>query len=469
MSYHNIKTVFQFLGLGSETGITPNFWITIAFRVLNWGASAGFILGFICLLYPVTKRLLSARQRFWIWMIGWMGAYLHRMHEVLGILRIFPVTLRDLITPRTVNSYDRMPSYLPAIYDGAGPYNLVFPGGGMVQVNLNDWMGIVLLVIWLAGVIFMLRRFSHGFRYAERLKEQGTLIRPREPVCTYGTDETPVEIYLCDNLPTSFVHQSFKSGIPAIFLQRELTQHRGRLVLCHEANHIKLNHCRLKGMMMVALVVHWWNPLIWLAYILTCRDMELDCDARTISELSGEERREYARTLLELGAGKQLWDAPMCFGESDAAIRVKAAVRWKPSKWWKKWMTGVLAFSVILSLFGGPTRSVTIPEDAPLTSLRTELRWEKLKHEDVDRLVRDMEKRLRGERFYGRRIIELWETPEEGEERVTIFLCRLSDDKWRKIAVRLNKSSGIKYTDGLDSSDHDLLKTPDLTNCVRIY
>ena len=83
-----------------------------------------------------------------------------------------------------------------------------------------------------------------------------------------------------------------------------------------------------------------------------------------------------------------------------------------------------------------------------------------MKHEDVDRLVRDMEKRLRGERFHGRRMIELWETPEEGEERVTIFLCRLSDDKWRKVVVRLKNISGIKYTDGLDSSDCDLLKAP---------
>ncbi len=466
MSYHNIKTVFHFLSLGSETGITPNFWITLAFRILNWGASAGLILGFICLLYPVTKRLLSARQRFWIWMVGWMGAYLHRMYESLGMLRIFPVTLRDLITPRTVNSYDGTPAYLPSIYDGAGPYNLVFPGGGTVQVNLNDWIGIVLFLIWLTGVIFMSRRFSNGFLYAERLKEQGTLIRPREPVCTYGhpTEKKAVEIYLCENLPTSFVHQSFWNGTPAIFLQRELGQHRGRLVLCHEANHIKLNHCRLKGMMLIALSFHWWNPLIWLAYILTCRDMELDCDARTMSELSKEEQREYARTLLELGAGKQLWETPMCFGESDAAIRVKAAVKWKPARPWKVLLTGGLTVIIVLSLLGGPTDSVTVPGDASLTSLRTETRWERLKHENVDMLVKDMEKRLSGER-----IIELWEIPEEGEERVTIFLCRLSNDKWCEVALRLKNVSGITYTDEPDYFDEDLLKTPDLTNCVRIY
>ena len=164
-----------------------------------------------------------------------------------------------MITPRMVSSYDCIPSYLPQLYDGAGPYNLVFPGGGTVQVNLNDWMGIVLFLIWLAGVIFMFRRFYRGSQYAERLKEKGTRIRPRVPVCTYGhpTEEKPVEIYLCDNLPTSFVHQSFWNGTPAIFLQRELSQRRGRLVLCHEANHIKLNHCRLKVMMLVALV---WRP-----------------------------------------------------------------------------------------------------------------------------------------------------------------------------------------------------------------
>ena len=462
-----MKTILQFLNLGSDAGFTPNVWITLVFRVLNWGAAAGFILGFICLMYPVNKHLLSARQRVWIWMIGWMSTYLRRCYEAFGILRIFPVTFRDIITPRTTSSYDTfdtIPSYLPSCYDGAGPYNLAFPGGGVLQVKLNDWIGMVLFVIWLAGVIFMFRRFSYGSRYAERLKEHGTLIRPREPICTYGTDETPVDIYLCTNLPTSFVHQSFKSGIPTIFLQRELDQHRGRLVLCHEANHIKLNHCRLKGMMVVALSFHWWNPLLWLSYILTCRDMELDCDARTMSELSEEERREYARTLLELGAGKQLWDAPMCFGECDAAVRIKAVVRWHPEKVWKELTTWGIAGLMMLSLIGGPTDIVVVPEDAPLTSQRLELRWERVKQEGVRFLLKDMEKRLNG-----RQIVELWETPEEGEERVTLLLCRLSDSNWRRVAVRLKKISGLKYTDGLDSSDRDLLNAPDLTGCIRLY
>ena len=65
MSYADMKTVFHFLNPGSDVGVTSNVknGITLVFHFLNWGAAAGFILGFICLLYPLTKRLLSARQR----------------------------------------------------------------------------------------------------------------------------------------------------------------------------------------------------------------------------------------------------------------------------------------------------------------------------------------------------------------------------------------------------------------------
>lgn len=54
------------------------------------------------------------------------------------------------------------------------------------------------------------------------------------------------------------------------------------------------------------------------------RDMELACDQRTLDQLEPEQRKEYAKTLVELGAGRRLWEAPLCFGECDGALRVRA-------------------------------------------------------------------------------------------------------------------------------------------------
>ena len=135
------------------------------------------------------------------------------------------------------------------------------------------------------------------------------------------------------------------------------------MVLRHEFNHLKRKHPWMKVIITCGLVLHWWNPLIWLAYKYTCLDLEMDCDRFTLEQLSPQNCREYAKTLVELGAGKQIWDAPLAFGESDGAARVKAAVTWKKQtiyvqETWKQknfWLRlpSFLVFLLLLLFFVG--------------------------------------------------------------------------------------------------------------------
>ena len=122
-----------------------NFWIDFVFEYLNLGLASGMILGFLWLLRPVTTRLLTPRQRVWLWGAGWLGAYLPSWYALLSWVHILPVTLRDIITPRTG---DRgVPQFLPE-YEKEGIYNLAFPGGGAVQVELTDTIGLVILLVY---------------------------------------------------------------------------------------------------------------------------------------------------------------------------------------------------------------------------------------------------------------------------------------------------------------------------------
>ncbi len=98
-------------------------------------------------------------------------------------------------------------------------------------------------------------------------------------------------------------------------------------MLRHELEHIRLGHLWFKGWANMGVFLYWWDPLIWLGYKYFCRDLELACDAAVLKELEPEERREYARTLVEMGAGRSLWSTPLCFGECDTAVRVKTAAR----------------------------------------------------------------------------------------------------------------------------------------------
>lgn len=80
--------------------------------------------------------------------------------------------------------------------------------------------------------------------------------------------------------------------------------------------------------------------------------MELACDARTMKRLAPEERREYAKILLDAGAGKSMWDMPLAFGESDGERRVKALLAWKPLTIPRK-LLGLCAAALVMCLFLG--------------------------------------------------------------------------------------------------------------------
>lgn len=137
-------------------------------------------------------------------------------------------------------------------------------------------------------------------------------------------------------------------------------------MLRHELEHIRLGHLWFKGWANMGVFLYWWDPLIWLGYKYFCRDLELACDAAVLRELEPEERREYARTLVEMGAGRSLWSTPLCFGECDTAVRVKTAARpQRTGGAWRglSWLTTVLLF---LFFLGGPTQGV-LAEDALLT------------------------------------------------------------------------------------------------------
>lgn len=127
------------------------------------------------------------------------------------------------------------------------------------------------------------------------------------------------------------------------------------LVLRHEWNHLRMRHSWMKSWANLVLVAWWWNPILWAAYYYFCRDMKLACDEKTLRDLEkGEQRKQYAQTLVELASGKMLWGEPLAFGECGAVARVKAAVAWHKPRWWVKlgkWCAFVLLF---LFFVGGP-------------------------------------------------------------------------------------------------------------------
>ena len=341
----------------------------IALMLWNMGIAAGMMLGGMLVLRPVLLRLLTARQRTWLGMLGWYGTGMINLFSVLGWVHILPVTFWDLITPRTTGrTANELPAYLPVDYRGTGEYVMALPGGKAVWVELTDWMVLAVTLVWLAGIaalsIWMWRRS----RRLKALGRQGELLAPKDSGLKWLQEDRDTAVRLCRGLPTSFVYQGGEKidgkRYDMIYLQAELSPQRRELVLRHEWNHLRMRHRWMKSWASLVLVAWWWNPILWASYYYFCRDMELACDEKTLRDLEkGEQRKQYAQTLVELASGKMLWGEPLAFGECGAVARVKAAIAWHKPRWWVKlgkWCAFVLLF---LFFVGGPRNIPFLPED----------------------------------------------------------------------------------------------------------
>ena len=325
----------------------------IALMLWNMGIAAGMMLGAMLLLRPVLLRLLTARQRTWLGMLGWYGTGMINLFSVLGWVHILPVTFRDLITPRTTGrTANELPAYLPVDYRGTGEYVMALPGGKAVWVELTDWMVLAVTLVWLAGIAALSIWMWCRSRRLKALGRQGELLDPKDSGLKWLQEDRDTAVRLCRGLPTSFVYQGGEKiegkRYDMIYLQVELPPQRRELVLRHEWNHLRMRHSWMKSWANIVLVSWWWNPILWAAYYYFCRDMELACDEKTLRDLEkGEQRKQYAQTLVELASGKMLWGEPLAFGECGAVARVKAAIAWHKPRWWVKlgkWCAFVLLF-----------------------------------------------------------------------------------------------------------------------------
>ena len=341
---------------------------------LNLGLAVGLTCGALLLLRPLLKRVLSPRQRLLLWMTAWLSAYVPQWYQILSWPHVLPVTFRDLITPRTMEnlSFDRVPAYFPDC-QGEQQINLALPGGAYLPVTLEPWMVTLAGAVLLGGVVLLTLYFCRRSEGIKAQASQGRLLDWDGPELKpfYGLKPAGdyVLVRLCKGLPTSFVYQKAEKldGIKynMIYLQEELPQERMALVLRHELNHRVRIHGMVKAAVTFALALHWWNPLLWLAHRYVCLDLELDCDQATLNQLPPAQRREYAKTLVELGAGRQLWDVPLAFGESDGAVRVKALLAWRPRSIPFRVLQWAAFVLVLLFFLGGPWRAV-LPQDVEL-------------------------------------------------------------------------------------------------------
>lgn len=184
-----------------------------------------------------------------------------------------------------------------------------------VENSANPMQLVVFLgaCLWLAGIFIMA---AHSIITYRRLQKRLKTAIPEGD-----------NIYRTHDITTPFVCGIFS---PRIYLPPTLLEQEKKYILLHEQIHLKRKDYIWRIVSYFALCIHWFNPLVWLAFFLSGKDMEMSCDEAVIRILGSGVKKEYSASLLALASGRHIMPGiPLAFGEGETGSRIKNVLRYK--------------------------------------------------------------------------------------------------------------------------------------------
>ena len=270
-------------------------------KLLNMSIAASWLV-----IAVIVLRFLLKKTPSWISCLMW---------GIVALRLVMPFSIESafsLIPSAEVIPLDVAASGTPAIHSGIPVVNSVI--NPMVTQSFAEKAGSLDMLIhyaalvWLAGVVLML--VYSAVTYI-KLYHQVSMSIP----C--GDN-----VYLCDEVESPFLLGIF---CPRIYLPSDLPEEQQSFVLDHENAHIKRRDYLWKPLGFLLLAIHWFNPLMWLAYILLCRDIELACDEKVVAELGNEQRADYTQALVAWYQPPQDCSLPLGFwrGQRESAGKIR--------------------------------------------------------------------------------------------------------------------------------------------------
>ena len=196
----------------------------------------------------------------------------------------------------------------------------------------------ILTLIWLAGMVLLL-----AYSLVSLLRLRRRLV---------GAVQLEDNIYLADHIPSPFVMGLFR---PKIYLPSILTETERGYILRHEQYHLRRRDHLVKFLSFLALCIHWFNPLVWAAFVLSGKDMEMSCDEAVVRELGEDIRADYSASLLSLATGRRIVAGmPLAFGEGDTGSRIRNLLNWKRPRPWVMAVCAVVCVGLIALCAANP-------------------------------------------------------------------------------------------------------------------
>jgi len=160
-------------------------------------------------------------------------------------------------------------------------------------------------------------------------------------------------IFIADDIKSPCVVGLFR---PKIYLPCNLEDKERWYIILHEQHHIKRFDHVIKVLAFLALAIHWFNPLVWIAFMLAGKDMEMSCDEAVIRKADGDIRADYSASLLTLATGRRIIaGTPLTFGEGDIKGRINNLARWKKPTVWVVLLAVVACVIPVICLLTNPS------------------------------------------------------------------------------------------------------------------
>ena len=284
-------------------------------NIVNMSISASWVV-----LAVLLFRLLFKKVPKWITVLLW-GIVAIRMicpFSIESVMSLIPSA--ETIRPEIM--MDRTPeinSGIPIINNIVNPViGESFATDLATSTNpLQIWISI-LSFIWIVGITGMLLYTTISYFRLNRKTGTSVLLRDN--------------IFQSESVVSPFVFGIIK---PKIYLPFKVNDKDMAHVIAHEQAHIRRKDHWWKPFGFLLLTLHWFNPLMWLGYVLLCKDIEFACDEKVIKELNTDEKADYSQALLNFSVNRRMIaTCPLAFGEVGVKDRVKSVLNYKKSAFW---------------------------------------------------------------------------------------------------------------------------------------
>ncbi len=296
--------------------------------LLNMSITAGWIVLALLLLRPLIKKLPK-----------WIGCTLWAL---VGVRLVLPFSFESVLS--LIPSVETIPPDIamqrnPAVHTGISLLNYAVnpvisqsfapKTDTLTSINPLQVVEFVMANVWILGIVAMLLYAIISFVLLKRKLRTATKLENR--------------VFESETVQTPFILGR------TIYLPYNLTEEEREYCLLHERAHLKRGDHLIKPFAFVLLSVYWFNPLMWVAFVLLCRDIELACDEKVVKELGDIERREYSLALVKNSVErKRIAACPLAFGEVGVKERVKKVMNYKKPAFWVG--VAAIALSIVLTV-----------------------------------------------------------------------------------------------------------------------